>query len=85
MTQPEIQSCEEALRMLAAFLDDELELAARNELERHLAVCRSCYSRAEFERALKARIADGVADVGSGFRTRLETMIRQFDVASSPD
>lgn len=85
MTEGEIKSCEDALRMLAEYLDGELEPRTRAEMERHLDVCRSCYSRAEFEERLKAMLADSRADVGRGLRDRVQTMIRTFTVASNPD
>jgi anti-sigma factor (TIGR02949 family) len=50
-------TCEEALRFLAAFLDGELEPTHEADVESHLATCRSCWSRAEFERQLKGRVA----------------------------
>ena len=36
--------CEEAGRFIDAYLDSELELSQRVELERHLSLCRSCSS-----------------------------------------
>jgi anti-sigma factor (TIGR02949 family) len=56
MTRIEITTCEEALRVLAAHLDGELDNAVNTELERHLALCRTCFSRAEFERRLKQQL-----------------------------
>jgi anti-sigma factor (TIGR02949 family) len=50
--------CEEALRRLAEYLDRELGDLSRAEVERHLDTCRSCYSRAEFERGLRARLRE---------------------------
>lgn len=56
MNERERIGCEEALRRLAAYLDRELEAMESAEVKRHLETCRSCYSRAEFERRLKERI-----------------------------
>lgn len=81
--EPKIETCEDALRMLAAHLDGELSSEVRSGMERHLSICRACYSRAEFEKRLKARLADGSADVPDGLRDRVETMIRRFAVTSS--
>lgn len=88
MTEYEIESCEDALQVLAEYLDGELDdraPGARRGLERHLAICRSCYSRAEFEKRLKARIADGAAAVPDGLRDRMQRMIREFAVTNSPE
>ena len=73
----EIRTCEDALRVLAAHLDGELDGA--RELERHLETCRSCYSRAEFERRLKARVADlGHEPVSDALSRRIRTLIGDF-------
>lgn len=53
----EIRSCEDALRFLALYLDRELDGSLETEIEHHLSTCLSCYSRAEFERRLKAQVA----------------------------
>ncbi|MFW6084501.1 MAG: anti-sigma factor [Gemmatimonadota bacterium] len=88
MTRHEIDSCEEALKVLAEYLDSELRDRApevADGLERHLEVCRSCYSRAEFEKRLKARIADGSTAAPDGLRDRMRAMIREFAVATPPE
>ena len=46
--------CEEALRRLFEYLDAELHGDPHREMEQHLERCRSCFSRAEFEKRLKA-------------------------------
>ena len=81
MTGAEITSCEEALALLAALLDGELDSGRRTEVERHLATCRSCFSRAEFERRLKASIATlGHEPVRPELAARVRTLISQFAV-----
>lgn len=49
--------CERAIRLVAGYLDDELQGSDRQQLESHLDTCLSCYSRAEFERRLKEQLA----------------------------
>lgn len=49
--------CEEALRLLAQFLDRELDDHDDAAVEEHLATCRACFSRAEFERRLRTQLA----------------------------
>ncbi|WP_129667233.1 anti-sigma factor family protein [Phytoactinopolyspora endophytica] len=82
MTGTEINSCTEALRLLAAHLDGELGGHAHSEMERHLRTCRSCFSRAEFEARLKASIA-GLAQepVPPELSQRVHTLLREFTVA----
>lgn len=57
MTKHEID-CEHALRRLFDFLDHEIDAAERDAIERHLSTCRSCYSRASFERRLKDKLRE---------------------------
>jgi anti-sigma factor (TIGR02949 family) len=78
----EIRTCEEALRVLAAHLDGEIDIAAGEQLERHLATCRSCYSRAEFEGRLKASIAElARKPVSPELAQRVRALIGRFSVA----
>lgn len=84
MSEHEIERCEDALRLLAAHLDGELEAATRAELERHLSTCKSCYSRAEFEKRLKSQVASvGHTEADPELTARVRTLIDQFTVTSS--
>lgn len=56
MTDQDPIDCEEALARLATYLDDELGEERSEEVRHHLETCRSCFSRAEFERRLKERV-----------------------------
>ena len=58
MHEPRSIRCEEALRLLALFLDHELGDPDAVAVEQHLATCRGCFSRAEFERRLRTELAD---------------------------
>jgi anti-sigma factor (TIGR02949 family) len=79
MTRTEITSCAEALRLLAAHLDRELGEHEHSEMERHLATCRSCFSRAEFERHLKDEIKElGRESVRPELAGRIRNLLRQF-------
>lgn len=57
MTQQEL-SCEQALHHLFDFLDHELDAPERDAMQHHLSTCRSCFSRADFERRLKEKLAE---------------------------
>jgi anti-sigma factor (TIGR02949 family) len=82
MTKPEIRSCEEALRLLASHLDGELGRGAHEAVERHLSMCRSCYSRWEFERRLKENVAGlRQESVPHAVSDRVQQLIRRFTVA----
>jgi mycothiol system anti-sigma-R factor len=78
----EPMSCEEALRLLAAHLDAELETTGAGELQRHLERCRSCYSRAEFERRLKEAVAAlGCENAGATLQQRIRHLVTSFPTA----
>ncbi len=85
MSQPQMITCEEALRLLAAHLDRELDAHGHNAVERHLTVCRSCFSRAEFERRLKAQLGElGREAVDRNFDDRIRGLIQQFGLPAPP-
>jgi anti-sigma factor (TIGR02949 family) len=56
MTQPKID-CEQALKQILTYLDRELGEGEREAMHRHLHTCKSCFSRMEFERLLKGKVA----------------------------
>lgn len=75
--------CDEAVRRLAAWLDGELKDAHDREVRRHLELCRSCFSRAEFERRLRERIRSELrpSTVSPEFRTRIVALLADFAAA----
>lgn len=83
MSEPDRIECEEAIRRLAEYLDDELEGRDAAELERHLETCRSCWSRAEFERQLRGRMAAlSRDDVRPAFEQRIRDLLDRYGRAS---
>ena len=84
MSDTETLSCEEAIRLLASYLDGELERGSTAELEEHLERCRSCYSRHEFEKGLKERIAElGAESPRPEFEDRIRGLVSRFSRAGS--
>ena len=72
-------TCEQALRLIAEHLDGELEGAASAEVAAHLERCRSCWSRAEFERRLKAELgALGRVPMRRALEERLQRLAADF-------
>jgi anti-sigma factor (TIGR02949 family) len=49
-------SCQEALKLIFDYIDEELHEHSKTELEKHLEACRHCFDRVEFEKMLKARL-----------------------------
>jgi predicted anti-sigma-YlaC factor YlaD len=79
MTEPTMMTCEDALRMLATYLDGELDDVHHHGLDEHLARCRSCYSRSEFERRLKKQLVSvGKQPVEQRFEDRIRELIDRF-------
>lgn len=79
MTDHRPLDCEEAVRLLALFLDGELRSGEADGVARHLEQCRSCFSRAEFEKRLKAQLAAlGHPPVDPAFEERVRRLVRQF-------
>ena len=76
-------NCEEALRLLAVYIDGELHGAEHASVEQHLRTCRSCYSRGEFERRLKAELSQLGSDaVRPAFERQIRELITQFTSSS---
>lgn len=81
MSDPSIITCEEALSLLAEYLDGELNQVDHSSLEHHLEVCRGCYSRAEFERLLRERLAPlGSEPPTAEFAQRIRSIVDRFSV-----
>lgn len=49
-------NCQQVLQRLWQFLDGELDEEDSGKVARHLEECRRCFSRAEFERHLRAMV-----------------------------
>ena len=69
-------SCDEVIAHLFAYLDDETDREKRAYIERHLEECRACYSRAEFERGLRAKVGQlGDKEAPAALRRRVKTLL----------
>jgi anti-sigma factor (TIGR02949 family) len=71
--------CLEAIERLYAWLDGEVkEATSVTEIERHLSHCRSCFSRAEMERALTAHIRKSARSrAPEALQNRLRTLMKE--------
>jgi anti-sigma factor (TIGR02949 family) len=71
--------CAQALGRLVELVDRELGDEDREAVERHLQTCRSCLSRAEFERTLKGKLqALSQSDVPAKTLDRVTALIQKF-------
>lgn len=79
MNDIKLIGCEESLRRLFDYLDHELDGPRHAEMEQHLKICRSCYSRAEFEKRLKARLSGvGAEKPAVEFEHRIRKLLGNF-------
>jgi mycothiol system anti-sigma-R factor len=72
-------SCEEVIAHLFAYLDNETDPEKRTDIEHHLEECRACFSRAEFEKALRAKVTQlGDKEAPAALRRRMKALLDQF-------
>ncbi|HEY4485393.1 MAG TPA: zf-HC2 domain-containing protein [Nitrospiria bacterium] len=68
--------CEEALKHLLTYLDQELGEVKSREVQRHLSLCRSCFSRSEFEQKLMERLKETGKEAAPGsLEKRIKTLL----------
>lgn len=78
-TKTKLMGCEEVLRQLFTYLDNQLGRLKHREIERHLEACRSCFSRAEFERRLRDHLrAVGQSPVPPSLERRVKTLLKRL-------
>lgn len=68
--------CEQALAQVFEFIDHELDAREREAMQAHLHACKSCFSRAEFERRLKERLTGLRERATRDAQARLEKLIK---------
>ncbi|MFT7533132.1 MAG: anti-sigma factor (TIGR02949 family) [Gammaproteobacteria bacterium] len=72
-------SCEEVMSKLFAFLDQEIDALSEDDIAAHINGCRECYSRAEFEKTLRQKVASSAeVKTPDDVRGRLDFLIKQF-------
>jgi anti-sigma factor (TIGR02949 family) len=79
MTNADQIRCEEVIDHLLEYLDGEIDADKRRQIDRHLEECRGCFSRAEFEKALRRKVQElGRQEPPRSLRRRLKELIDQF-------
>ncbi|MCE8003447.1 anti-sigma factor family protein [Billgrantia ethanolica] len=77
---PRAMSCEEVIERLFDYLDRELDSQEATDIEWHLARCRDCFTRAEFERRLRDRVAaTATAKAPPRLHQRIRTLLDGYD------
>lgn len=77
--------CNEARAEAQRFIDGELDVTVRIQIEEHLADCHGCTERTEFQRHLKLLIARkcGQEAVPEELERKVLELIRRLDAAPS--
>jgi anti-sigma factor (TIGR02949 family) len=71
--------CEEVITHLFAYLDGEIDAEKRRQIDRHLEECRSCFSRTEFEKALRQKVKQlGKEQSPRSLQERLKRLVDRF-------
>jgi anti-sigma factor (TIGR02949 family) len=71
--------CERALKFILEFIDRELPPKEHAAVEQHLHTCRSCFSRMEFEKRLKLRLAElADGEPPLSMKSRIRALIKRF-------
>jgi len=76
---PRKLNCDEAIRMLFEYLDNELAQRDHDAVEAHLRQCRACFSRMEFDKRLHGMVKgpdNGM--VPEALRTRIKKLTDRF-------
>ena len=73
--------CKTAMKDLFEFLDKELDEGGCREFERHIELCRHCFDRTEFEKALRERIRQktGKTECSDRLLKRIKGILDKFD------
>ena len=73
-------SCEEAVRRLWEYLDGTLGEVERDEVERHLGICRRCCGEAEFAEELRGFLrAAAEVELPDDVRARLTSTLDELE------
>ena len=73
--------CDDVMRQLFDYLDDEVDINAEDEIHHHIEECRSCFSRVEFERQLKGRVQGAGKDSApESLQNRITDLMRDFSI-----
>lgn len=72
-------NCDEAIRLLFEYLDNELERHDHAAVEAHLHDCRACFSRMEFDKRLRSMVKGGdTASPSEALRARIKKIADMF-------
>lgn len=77
--EPRKLNCDEAIRLLFEYLDNELERHDHAAVEAHLHTCRACFSRMEFDKRLRGMVKGREsASAPDALRERIKKITGKF-------
>ena len=85
MTTPDCgPDCEETLKEIESFLDGELDVSVREQIQIHLSDCSPCMQRAEFRRHVKVVVRSKCVgdDVPPALEHRIRALLDEPPAAS---
>jgi anti-sigma factor (TIGR02949 family) len=72
-------TCIEAMSKLQAYLDNEVGGPTEQDIDHHLDNCRECFSRSEFETALRKKVVQiSATKTPQDIQQRLTSLIKKF-------
>ena len=76
-----MSGCATALSKLFEYLDKELDKTDVEAFDRHVELCRKCFDRFEFEKALRERIKKTAKDAepSDACKDRIKNILKKFD------
>ncbi|MGW8247778.1 MAG: anti-sigma factor family protein [Acidiferrobacterales bacterium] len=76
---PKELECDEAIRMVLEYLDNELGNHDHDALEAHIHKCRACYTRVEFEKRLKGMVQEAPeVSAPDSLKSKIKKITDQF-------
>ncbi|HET6699499.1 MAG TPA: mycothiol system anti-sigma-R factor [Nocardioidaceae bacterium] len=79
--KPHETDCAEVLDRVAFFIDNELDRADREQIQRHLDECAPCLDKFDLERTVKTLVARSCSEhAPEGLRDKVLLRIRQVQV-----
>lgn len=73
-------SCDEAVRQLWEYVEQELDAPRRERLEEHLSICRRCCGEMEFAEELRSFMArQSTVELPEGIATKFDHLLEDLE------
>ncbi|MFN0117029.1 MAG: zf-HC2 domain-containing protein [Elusimicrobiota bacterium] len=72
-------SCEKILHSIWEYLDGETTVASKNDVDKHLELCRGCFSRFEFEKTLREQMKNKTfKSCPESIKKKIQDLIKRY-------